>query len=474
MKTRINTVALAVLAAIALSTIPAAEASSLQDKMNSVFDGMTNVSQPGVFETQRRGVLSGGSVFVRTPIMDTSLVNLQLPSFKAGCGGIDIFGGSFSFINFDQFVQLLRNIAANAKGYAFNVALDVACPSCMEWINALQAKVQELNSMSANSCQLAQGIVNDVASAFSTDYENKYRISGTISGLYDDWFGASSEADGQDKRKTVDTEKPEESKKIVGNIVWDALKDAKVTSWITNSGSESDEYGILMAYSGTIVIPESEEDSNNADTGSSNSPRYYPGLIDFKDIIEGGTVKTYKCDEEEQCLNPSESSTNVTGMVAKIRRVLNGEGENAGVLKKFGMSSDNAFTANEANLMSNMPGSLGAIVRNLATASPDVASDQAVDLAYAVAMSWANDMLSEQLDALKQAVKNSDKSNKNEMLEMIDGRRDKLQKQYNDYAKEHPTVSQLMTRYGEIQKNIYKLSVTSGQEWINRSIRGAD
>ena len=84
--------------------------------MNQLFGSMTNTTAPGVFESQRRGVISGGSVVVRNRIMNENLVSMVPPSFQAGCGGIDMFAGSLSFVNADQFVQLLRSVAANAKG----------------------------------------------------------------------------------------------------------------------------------------------------------------------------------------------------------------------------------------------------------------------------------------------------------------------------------------------------------------------
>ena len=200
-KNKIRFATLAVAMTLATMSVPLASAGGLQSKMDAVFGEMSNVSQPGVFESQRRGVLSGGSVYVRNPIVNTELVNLQAPSFKAGCGGIDFFGGSFSFINADQFVQLLRAVASNAKGYAFNIALDIACSDCMAWINNLQAKIQKLNEMFGNSCQLAQGLVTDVANAFGTNRENQYSLVGTTSGLYDDFFGSKNGTDGTDKRK---------------------------------------------------------------------------------------------------------------------------------------------------------------------------------------------------------------------------------------------------------------------------------
>ena len=118
MKTKKLLISALVSAVLSAASTPFAHA-GLQEKMDSMFGEMSNITNPGVFETQRRGVISGGSIYVRNPMMTTSLVNLQTPSWKAGCGGIDLFGGSFSFINADQFVQLLRTVAANAKGYAF-------------------------------------------------------------------------------------------------------------------------------------------------------------------------------------------------------------------------------------------------------------------------------------------------------------------------------------------------------------------
>ena len=86
----------------------------VQETMNKIFGDMTNVTKPGVFKTQRRGIITGGSFVSRSKIVDTSLATLTIPHADGGCGGIDAFGGAFSFINADQFVQLLRSIAANA------------------------------------------------------------------------------------------------------------------------------------------------------------------------------------------------------------------------------------------------------------------------------------------------------------------------------------------------------------------------
>lgn len=55
---------------------------SLQQEMNQLFGSMTNSTAPGVFESQRRGVISGGSVVVRNRIMNENLVSMVPPSFQ--------------------------------------------------------------------------------------------------------------------------------------------------------------------------------------------------------------------------------------------------------------------------------------------------------------------------------------------------------------------------------------------------------
>jgi conjugative transfer pilus assembly protein TraH len=47
--------------------------------------------------------------------MNESLWHFVPPSFDAGCGGIDLFAGSFSFISAEQFQNLLRAIAATTE-----------------------------------------------------------------------------------------------------------------------------------------------------------------------------------------------------------------------------------------------------------------------------------------------------------------------------------------------------------------------
>jgi hypothetical protein len=114
----------------------------LADELDAMFGSLVNVTNPTAHLGQRRGVLSGGSVFARNRILNTNLVNIVPPSFEAGCGGIDVFAGSFSFVSRGQLTQLIRAIASNAASYAFKLALDSMCQNCGQVMDSLQTKFQ--------------------------------------------------------------------------------------------------------------------------------------------------------------------------------------------------------------------------------------------------------------------------------------------------------------------------------------------
>src|SRR3546814_20418063 len=99
--------------------------------MNSFFSdvgGAANVTGPSAFQGQSAGYYSLGNVWTRFPQKSVQPFNLQLPSARAGCGGIDLFSGSFSFINASEIIAMLKATANNALGFAFKLAIDSVSP----------------------------------------------------------------------------------------------------------------------------------------------------------------------------------------------------------------------------------------------------------------------------------------------------------------------------------------------------------
>ena len=93
------------------------------------------------------------------------LAAIQFPSAKAGCGGIDVFGGSFSHISAAEFKNMLRNITAALPGIAFQLALESVSPllgGLTKWAKGLETWI---NNARINSCETAKAIVSTAAEA---------------------------------------------------------------------------------------------------------------------------------------------------------------------------------------------------------------------------------------------------------------------------------------------------------------------
>lgn len=105
------------------------------------------------------GYVTLGSLYMRTKPRNSSMLQFQLPSVRAGCGGIDIFGGSFSFISKEEMIYLMEGIMQNASSFAFELALESLSPAVAEQVAKLRDLLQEVNAMNINSCEAGQMLV---------------------------------------------------------------------------------------------------------------------------------------------------------------------------------------------------------------------------------------------------------------------------------------------------------------------------
>ena len=80
---------------LAFAPLPS-QSADLNAEMQAMFNdlgALGNVTSPGAFRGQAMNLYTGGSLMMRSPGRNYPLVNAQLPSLRAGCGGIDLFGG---------------------------------------------------------------------------------------------------------------------------------------------------------------------------------------------------------------------------------------------------------------------------------------------------------------------------------------------------------------------------------------------
>ena len=99
--------------------------------LNHFFNNLgfaSNVTGSHSYESQAAGFASLGSVYARNQVRSIQLAHVDVPGMRAGCGGIDLFAGGFSFIKADQIVQFMQSILTSGAGYALNLALE--CVYC--------------------------------------------------------------------------------------------------------------------------------------------------------------------------------------------------------------------------------------------------------------------------------------------------------------------------------------------------------
>lgn len=152
-KLTLKSIAVSMAVMVAATTMTAPAHAGLKEAMNQMFVSASTDAQ--VINTQRLKGMYGGSMTLRPMSAGISVVQFAPPRIDAGCGGIDIFFGSFSFINGAQFEQLIRSIAANAVGFAIKAAIDRMCEPCGKLIAELDDAMRKLNAMTKNTCAIA-------------------------------------------------------------------------------------------------------------------------------------------------------------------------------------------------------------------------------------------------------------------------------------------------------------------------------
>lgn len=320
---------IAVFTVFAMISTQVSAKSWLESAMADKLGGMSNVTSAKAFNTSTRGVVSGGSIQTRNKIFNDRLINFVPPSMNAGCNGIDIFMGSFSFINADELVQLFRSIASNALGFLFQLALDVVAPKIAQLMQKFSDIVRELNKLVSDSCRMAKGVVNLAldsdkgGEAFQEIKKAGSSIWSSVKGMGSDiesWFETDKTS-----KSTIDASFKEERKDAgeIGNLTYNAMTRNKsngvnrtFASRLKNTGfSDGELEEIAMSLTGflisTEVKPIATGGAHGATTEESNEITETEPVLTLKALVEGsegGNFTVYKCDEKTECRNPTQKT----------------------------------------------------------------------------------------------------------------------------------------------------------------------
>lgn len=281
-------------------------AGDLNTEVNRMFDSLGaigNYTAPGAFKGQVYNTYTGGSLFLRSPTKTYQLASLQFPHARGGCGGIDLFSGSFSHISGQEFKNMLRNISAALPGIAFQVALDVLSPLLGGITKWVQPYLDMINNARINSCETAVSLVSSAAESVGFDED-------AACGKVAVWMGDATDADDgkkqcQSNRTGILTKARTSSDPnintlppLTGNLVWQALKGIDTI--------DDQEREFIMSMVGTVIYPRDGE-NRQAQT-------LVPTLTSMTKLLYGdsanadGTVSLtlLRCDEFTDCNNPTE------------------------------------------------------------------------------------------------------------------------------------------------------------------------
>jgi len=364
-------------------------------QMNDFFQdagGAANVTGPSAYQGQTAGYYSMGNVWSRFPQKSVQPFNLQMPKATAGCGGIDIFTGSFSFINGAEMVAMLKATANNALGFAFQLAIDSVSPEIGKVMDGMANKAQQMNQMNISSCEAAQGLVGSVWPKMTQARSTVCAAVGNSQGKFSDWArsrqgcGTGGEQDATLEGNTD----PAMADKIPGaprNYTWDAIKKSN------KFGTDREFSEFLMTLVGTIVInPKAPEGAIVGFVGPAEDA-VVTALLDGAGT--GTPVKILHC-EDDGCLNMTEQTLRPgPGLRKKIKDMIdsiNGK-----------IRTDSALNPQEQQLLNMTSLPLYKMLAVQAMAHQNFADGETSALAEIVSVSLLSSMIENMLDRLGQS-----------------------------------------------------------------------
>ena len=277
--------------------------------------GMTsNVTSPGVYQDQTAGFYTGGSMAVRNGVRNAQLATVQMPGFRAGCGGIDLWMGGFSHIKSQQLVEMLRNIGSAASSYAFMLGIQTVSPQIYNIMNELNNLATQINQTNINSCEVAATALGGAWPKSDQASKHLCQAMGSNLGTFSDWAAARQGCGAGGERASVLNRRgadPRYKDMFVGefNLAWKAIQANQFL------GEDRELAQLFLTLVGSIIVRAKPDASDVT---------ILPGYADRDNIIngllEGGQTPIYLCDSEA-CLYPALSEVSINDKHALRTRV---------------------------------------------------------------------------------------------------------------------------------------------------------
>ena len=162
-------------------------------------DGATVSTQaPGQFSSQARNSFVAGGVDVRFPTHSAPAI-LSVTPFRvqAGCGGVSLFFGGFSFISGAEIVALIKAVAQNAVGLAVELVMTTLCGPCASVMQIMRKLALDAANGALNSCQIAKSLMQGAESAMGVNPGQQSTTQNTCTELGTMWGWITDSSAGQ-------------------------------------------------------------------------------------------------------------------------------------------------------------------------------------------------------------------------------------------------------------------------------------
>ena len=301
-------------------TATAQVSGALRDYFDSL-GGMTTGTGAQRTASQSAGLYTLGSVHLRTPVKRVTPASIQFPSARAGCGGIDLFAGSFSILDDDELVALGKAIASNATAMAFDIALETELPLIAQTMARFRNMAMSLNQFNINSCEAAAGLVGSVWSKTAASERVICEQLGASSGFFTDAAAAKHGCGSRGQRATTLKNAPAEYADVLPtntNLTWQALGKSRLD---LDDAQDRELAEMVMTLVGTVIRTGASDDD------SSSAMSVWQGMSDNGSLmgafLDGGEVLMYRCnaDPDNRCLEPRGVVETITGTGAFNSRI---------------------------------------------------------------------------------------------------------------------------------------------------------
>lgn len=156
---------------IVMSMVPVISYAGWADDFFANMEARSSVQDGGTIQGHGNMSFNGGGWTWQGGNATLQPFRVKAPSVNAGCSGISLDFGSFSMMDEESLIAFLEQLLAAAPGYAFELAMQTFCPSCLDIMNTLQGTANALNSLQLDACgtlKMAGGLF-DKAISSATD-----------------------------------------------------------------------------------------------------------------------------------------------------------------------------------------------------------------------------------------------------------------------------------------------------------------